>query len=211
MSEENVVLNEVQRAVEQLRQDGYQVRFTHWRQTYWDEQVRYSRKVKWMREDGTTILREDLQFEDDYGEPMSNGGMTQCIIIFYDPADDKFELVTRSHTNCSKDDQFCYAQGRRISLARAINQMVKGLPYLDAEVYNPFIDDLHECAEDFACTQHSYRKELERQQMLDLWEEFTQWMQLQKPRKQKSISMLNARLLRSRSSVQDWSIVGTAS
>ena len=136
--------NEVQKAVAQLKLDGYQVRFTHWRQTMWGEQARYSRKVKWLCEDGKLVSECDDDWQ--YGEPQSNGGMTQCSILFiwHDEFgnDDTAELVTESVTNCSKDDQFCYAQGRRISLARAIEQMVKGLPYLDAEVYNPLRGEL---------------------------------------------------------------------
>ena len=137
--------NEVQRAVEQLKLDGYQVRFTHWRQTMWDEQARYSRKVKWLREDGKLVSECDDDWQ--YGEPRSNGGMTQCSIIFTWPSEevdpeDIEELVTESVTHCSKDDQFCYAQGRRISLARAIKQMEVGLPYLDADVYDPIRGEL---------------------------------------------------------------------
>jgi len=140
--------NEVQRAVEQLKLDGYQVRFTHWRRTAWGEVVRYSRKVKWMYDDGLPIPKDDIQeYEFDYGDPMSNGGMTQCSIIFTWPSEevdpeDIEELVTESVTHCSKDDQFCYAQGRRISLARAIKQMEVGLPYLDADVYDPIRGEL---------------------------------------------------------------------
>ena len=120
--------NEVQKAVAQLKLDGYQVRFTHWRRTFWNELIRYSRKVKWMHGDGSLA---------DGGEPMSNGGLTQCAILYTDPANDnKVELVTQSHTTCSKDDQFCYAQGRRISLARAIQQMEVNLPYLNPGVYD---------------------------------------------------------------------------
>ena len=139
--------NEVQRAVEQLKLDGYQVRFTHWRRTAWGEVVRYSRKVKWMYNNGGAIAKGVQDYEDDYGEPMSSGGMTQCSIIFtwlskeVDPEDIE-ELVTQSVTHCSKDDQFCYAQGRRISLARAIKQMEVGLPYLDKEVYDPLRGEL---------------------------------------------------------------------
>ena len=133
-------MNEVQKAVAQLKLDGYQVRFTHWRQTMWDDQVRYSRKVKWLHNDGTLIEEKDVWA---YGEPRSNGGMTQCSILFTDPAnDDNVELVTQSNTVCSKNDQFCYAQGRRISLARAIKQMEVSLPYLDADVYNPLRGEL---------------------------------------------------------------------
>ena len=133
--------NEVQRAVEQLKLDGYQVRFTHWRQTMWGEQARYSRKVKWLREDGKLV--SECDYDDwQYGEPQSNGGMTQCSILFPCPSDDTEELVTQSVTHCSKDDQFCYAQGRRISLARAIKQMEVGLPYLDKEVYDPLRGEL---------------------------------------------------------------------
>ena len=130
--------NEVQIAVEQLKLDEYQVRFTHWRRTFWDEMVRYSRKVKWMADDGSLVERIG---PGQYGEPMSNGGMTQCSIIFTRD-DDTDELVTESVTNCSKEDQFCYAQGRRISLARAIKQMEVGLPYLDKEVYDPIRGEL---------------------------------------------------------------------
>ena len=135
--------NEVQRAVEQLKLDGYQVRFTHWRRTAWGEVVRYSRKVKWLYDDGLPIPRDDMQeYEFDYGEPMSSGGMTQCSILFPCPSGDTEELVTESVTHCSKDDQFCYAQGRRISLARAIKQIEVGLPYLDKEVYDPLRGEL---------------------------------------------------------------------
>ena len=138
--------NEVQKAVAQLKLDGYQVRFTHWRRTAWGEVVRYSRKVKWLYDDGLPIPRDTQEYEFDYGEPMSNSGMTQCSILstWHDSLslDDTAELVTESVTHCSKDDQFCYAQGRRISLARAIKQMEVGLPYLDAEVYNPLRGEL---------------------------------------------------------------------
>ena len=134
--------NEVQRAVEQLKEDGYQVRFTHWRRTAWGEVVRYSRKVKWMYNNGGAIAKGVQDYEDDYGEPMSNGGMTQCSILFPCPSDDTEELVTESVTHCSKDDQFCYAQGRRISLARAIKQIEIGLPYLDKQVYDPLRGEL---------------------------------------------------------------------
>ena len=137
--------NEVQKAVAQLKLDGYQVRFTHWRRTpeqvagSWGKQVRYSRKVKWMYDDGEFI--EDDDFEE-LVMPLTNGGMTQCAILFPCPSDDTEELVTESVTHCSKDDQFCYAQGRRISLARAIKQMEVGLPYLDKEVYDPIRGEL---------------------------------------------------------------------
>jgi len=118
------------------------VRFTHWRQTAWGEVVRYSRKVKWMYNNGGAIAKGVQDYEDDYGEPMSSGGMTQCSILFPCPSDDTEELVTESVTHCSKDDQFCYAQGRRISLARAIKQIEVGLPYLDKEVYDPLRGEL---------------------------------------------------------------------
>ena len=134
--------DEVQRAVEQLKLDGYQVRFTHWRRTAWGEVVRYSKKVKWMYNNGGAIAKGIQDYEDDYGEPMSSGGMTQCSILFPCPSDDTEELVTESVTHCSKDDQFCYAQGRRISLARAIKQIEVGLPYLDKEVYDPLRGEL---------------------------------------------------------------------
>lgn len=99
-----------------------------------------------MADDGIPIPKDTQEYEFDYGEPMSNGGMTQCSILFtwYDElsADSTEELVTESVTHCSKEDQFCYAQGRRISLARAIKQMEVGLPYLDKEIYDPLRGEL---------------------------------------------------------------------
>ena len=139
-------MNEVQKAVAQLKLDGYQVRFTHWRQKGQGDLARYSRKVKWLYGNGSRIPQDVQNYEDEYGEPTSNGGMTQCTILYtyYDElsTESTEELVTESHTTCSKDDQFCYAQGRRISLARAIKQMEVGLPYLDADVYDPIRGEL---------------------------------------------------------------------
>ena len=142
--------NEVQQAVARLKLDGYQVRFTHWRRTpeqvagSWGKQVRYSRKVKWMYDGGGLIEDDDF---DELVTPLTNGGMTQCSILrtWHDEngADAFEELMAQSHTNCSKDDQFCYAQGRRISLARAIKNMEVELPYyLDKAVYDPIRGEL---------------------------------------------------------------------
>ena len=136
--------NEVQRAVEQLKLDGYQVRFTHWRQTDGFGIRRYSRKVKWMFDNGE-LVSENEYF--DFATPVSNGGKTQCSILLTYPfneagPDDTEELVTQAVTHCSKDDQFCYAQGRRISLARAIKDMEINLPYLDKAVYDPLRGEL---------------------------------------------------------------------
>jgi len=135
--------NEVQRAVEQLKLDGYQVRFAHWRQSDEFGMRRYSRKVKWLLDDGTIASA----YFDNIGDPVSNGGMTQCSIIYIWPSkevdpEDIEELVMQSVTHCSKDDQFCYAQGRRISLARVIKEMEINLPYLNKEIYDPLRGEL---------------------------------------------------------------------
>ncbi len=127
--------NEVQRAVEQLKKDGYQVEFLHWRQTFWNELARYGRRAKWIN----LVEPNDCL---GYGEPMSRGGMTQCSILCPCPHNDTAELMTQAVTHCSKDDQFCYAQGRRISLARAIKDMEVNLPHLDRQVYDPLRGEL---------------------------------------------------------------------
>ena len=107
----------------------------------WGHLERYSRKVRWIREDGSLLsLPPGCTWE--YNVPMSNGGMTQCTILYPCPSDDTAEFVTQAVTHCSKDDQFCYAQGRRISLARAIKDMEINLPYLDKAVYDPLRGEL---------------------------------------------------------------------
>ena len=123
--------NEVQRAVEQLKEDGYQVEFLHWRIPEGvTEHVRYSRKDGWIVGDP----RYGIDWK--YDSPSPNGGETQCSIIHVRP-DGTDELVTQAHTSCRDTEPFCYAQGRRYSLVRALRHMENGLPLLDKATYSP--------------------------------------------------------------------------
>ncbi len=123
--------NEVQRAVEQLKLDGYQVEFLHWRVPEGcTEHVRYSRKDGWLTNDPAYGI------DWKYGPPDSNGGTTQCSII-YTRSDNTDELVTQAHTHCRSNESFCYAQGRRYSLVRALQQMEINLPFLEKPTYSP--------------------------------------------------------------------------
>jgi len=127
----------VQAAIKQLESDGFDVRFTHYRVTEWGETVRYSRKVGWLDDNAMDFdgdLDNDAMKELWYGEPAPTGGATRCFLV-KDAADNQsgaFIDVTR----CRSTEQFCYAQGRRISLARSIELMVDKVPNLDREVYN---------------------------------------------------------------------------
>ena len=122
MDEQNVV----QRAVDQLKADGYVVRFTHWRiPEGGTESVRYSRKDGW--------LTNDPEYGTDwkYGLPYSNGGATVCCIGAHDGG-----CNVINGTQCRSTEPFCYAQGRRYSLVRAIRE-VEQKRSLSKDIYEP--------------------------------------------------------------------------
>jgi len=143
MNEQNS--NAVQAVIEQLKTDGYRVRFTHWRQTYWDESKRYSRKLGWLLgKDKILGATEDVWRrwpEWDYGQPMSNGGKTRCSIIRTNP-DDTEDLFLEVITHCRSTEQFCYAQGRRAALDMVLSQICDVIPELDRDVYKHLREEI---------------------------------------------------------------------
>jgi len=132
MSEENVDV--VQQAMAQLHEDGLCATFAHWRWTgNGDGLQRYSQKYKWL----------DLFGQPRYSYPAPavelNGGKTLCSILplsyRQNYNDDYIEPIALGWAHCSNSEPFCYAQGRRIALVRAIEELIED-HLVDSDTYH---------------------------------------------------------------------------
>jgi len=126
--------NEVGKAIEQLKKDGYSVEFAHWRMYTKRKYRRYSRKMKWLTLNG---------WEDTGQQPLSKGGKTVCTIYKGDVGYD-----ARGVTRCNTNEQFSYAQGRRKALVRAIEELVE-IGDVDVDTYNALRGELYKAIRDY--------------------------------------------------------------
>jgi len=132
--------NEVQAAIDQLKRDGYKVNFAHWRvPDGGTKPVRYSRK------EGYIVDDEMYGLDWEYAVPSSSGGKTQCYISVQHglERDDGIpDPYAYGVTKCRSNEQFCYAQGRRVALVRAIEILMYIEPQSRNSVYNSLRGEL---------------------------------------------------------------------
>jgi len=86
----------------------------------------YSQKLKWLN----PLINVAMKTLFDDG-PSSKGGCTCCLLV-----DDYLEVVGHGCSTCSFSDNFSYAKGRKLSLARAFDDALEhGVPQdvLEAE------------------------------------------------------------------------------
>jgi len=121
---ETVPQTVVQEVVEQLKRDGYDVEFRHYRRysTEGYGEAQYSRKTGWVKQ------------EVELGDPLARGGASECHIVYKDG--DELKVWVMGLGVCHPTEQFCYTIGRQVALADAIRDGVE-FEELDPEVYNP--------------------------------------------------------------------------
>lgn len=116
-----MAMNAVHRAIAQLNKDGYEVDFKHYRMSSNNIPVQYSRKTRWLG-------------DGHLGDPQPTGGITSCTL-----SSGKISKTAAAYavTRCKSTEQFCYNQGRSVSLARAIKDLIPSLKLSDKRIYGP--------------------------------------------------------------------------